>query len=124
MSLAKFALQTSRHPCKKRITDPFQVFCAEKRPEITALYPDESVGRITSILASKWRTISTDKKIMYAELARKFDLLQQRGLPPGEEATYIKSKLIIPFIHVLQRNGLSPAVREASLHLLDRDFQK
>jgi hypothetical protein len=68
--------------------------------------------------------MSTDKNTMSAEFARIFDLVQQRELPCREKATYIKPTIAILFIQVVQRNGISSAAHEASLHFLAHDFQK
>jgi hypothetical protein len=109
---------------KHRETDPFQVFCAENRPEVTAQHPHESVGAVTSVLAAMWRSMSTDKKRIYIELAKQFDIVQSfnAGPPKPRPIQMPKCELSVPLIHVVRRIGSSPRVQETSLHLLDHVF--
>jgi hypothetical protein len=114
--------QYRKSKMKKRTTDPFQVFCAHKRNEMTCLHPHDSVGVITSRLAAIWRGMSADQKMEYAELAKQFDL--SSNVQTSQTETLIQSKIDIssialPFIAVLQRNGCSTAPHEASLTSLD-----
>lgn len=47
------------------ILDPFQIFCIEKRNEYMKDHPDLKSSEITSILATKWRSMSEMEKQPY-----------------------------------------------------------
>jgi hypothetical protein len=123
MTMLDAIQQSRKYKINKRTTDPFQVFCADKRQEITFLYPGDSVSLITSRLASIWRRMSANEKINYAELAKRFDLSLIHQKPQTGNAHHSKtdlSSITLPLITVLQRNGCSSAPHEASLTFLDR----
>jgi hypothetical protein len=103
----------------KRLTDPFQVFCTEHRPEVTANNPLETVGGITSILSAMWRSMTSDQKIVYVECARRYDRIQaaRRGTPSSEPSRE-QPPLAIPLIHVVRRGDSSRTVEMASVHSL------
>jgi hypothetical protein len=111
-----------KHQSKKRITDPFQVFCAQKREEITARHPGDPVGSITSILASIWRGLRPEQKVYYAELARRFDSDYGEicsGTDPVRTESSSEMKITIPMIFIVPRNGCSAAPHQASLTFMD-----
>jgi hypothetical protein len=119
--------QCQKFKMKKRTTDAFQVFCIDKRQEITSLHPGQSVGAITSMLATIWRAMPSDQKISYAQIARQFDLSLNIQRPQTETVSQPKmdvSSITLPFIDVLQRNGCSAAPHQASMTLLNLVVQK
>jgi hypothetical protein len=102
------------------MTYPFQVFCTEKRPEIAALNPSESAGIVTSILASIWRSMTTETKMPYVEFAKQFDRSQE---VPRKPARAVAPKpnpapLVLPSIYVVKRIGCSDLIQEASISSL------
>jgi hypothetical protein len=115
-----------KHVSKKSTTDPFQVFCAENRPEISSLNPNESVGMITSILASMWRSMSPEKKIPYVEFAKQFDRSQQVFWRPSRPPAIKEKKisLVLPSIYVVKRIGCSSLIQEASLSSLTHAMEE
>lgn len=115
-----------KHPSRRSITDPFQVFCMEKRQEVSAANPDENVSGVTSILAAMWRSMSTDKKLPYVQLARLFDLSQGSGVKKKEKPpTPMKEleqtdtdQLCLPCIHIVKRNKSGEDIEETSIKTL------
>jgi hypothetical protein len=102
---------------KKRLTDPFQVFCTENRSDIAAQNPKETVGGVTSILASMWRSMTTDKKMVYIEFAREFDRAQAARRRPKMPAIPPQhDEILLPFIHVVRRGISSQNVEAVSLN--------
>jgi hypothetical protein len=101
---------------KKRLTDPFQVFCTENRSEIAAQHPNETVGGVTSILASRWRSMTTDQKMVYVEFARQFDCTQAaRRRPKAQAAPAQHPEILLPLIHVVHRGVSGKSVEAVSL---------
>jgi hypothetical protein len=88
-------------------------------------HPNESVGAVTTILASMWRSMPTEEKMAYVEFAEQFDLTQAYAgkMPKPPPTPLPKSELVIPLIHVVRRNASSGSVQEASLHFLDRAIE-
>jgi hypothetical protein len=104
---------------KKRRTEGFQVFCVEKRPDLTARNPQEPVGAITSRLAAMWRAMSAKQKRIYADYAKQFDNEQalehhRKPRPPPKQI----STFPLPMIHIVRRVGSSDVVERASLNAL------
>jgi hypothetical protein len=81
----------------------------ENRPEIAAQHSHENMGAVTSILASMWRSMPTEKKMIYAEFARQFDRIQVCPVKhsPPTPAPPPKVDLFLPLIHVVRRIGSS-----------------
>ena len=115
-----------RQTSKKKMTDPFQVFCAENRAEVTARNPNESVGTITSRLASMWRSMTMEKKLHYMEFARQFDLVQdsarRKSRPVIDQPE--KFELVVPCIHVVKRGDTNHEIHATSLASLVRDMEQ
>jgi hypothetical protein len=70
---------SDRPPCPPSIglqqrikTEPFQIFCLKKRKEVTEANPSLTYPEITSILGRLWRSLSSDEKAQYVELAISF----------------------------------------------------
>ena len=115
-----------RQISKKKMTDPFQVFSAENRAEVTARNPKESVGTITSMLASMWRSMTMERKLHYMEFARQFDMVQdsvrRKPRPPVEQPE--KMDMMVPSIYIVRRSGTNDAIHAMSVDQLVRDMQR
>jgi hypothetical protein len=120
------AQATQRHISRKSMTDPFQVFCAENRPEIAGLNPNESVGTITSMLASIWRSMGAEKRTPYLEFAEQFNRSQQALIKPPRPAPVKEPKvsLILPSIYVVKRIGCSGLIHETSICCLTQSMDR
>jgi hypothetical protein len=93
----------------------------EHRPEIAEAHPGETVGTITSILASIWRSMPADAKFPYVEFARQFDGAQgirRRSSSRQTPVRTVKTPLVLPSIYVVKRIGCSDLIQEASLNSL------
>ena len=108
------------------MTDPFQVFSAVNRAEVTARNPKESVGTITSMLASMWRSMTMERKLHYMEFARQFDMVQdsvrRKPRPPVEQPE--KMDMMVPSIYIVRRSGTNDAIHAMSVDQLVRDMQR
>jgi hypothetical protein len=106
-----------RRASKRLLTDAFQVFCAEHRPDVSSLNPTETVGTITSILASRWRAMSAAERQPYAMLAKQFD--RSQGVPDQRmkqpPARGLAVDLVLPCIYIVKRPGCSELIHEASI---------
>ena len=49
--------------------EPFQIFCLDKRPEISKIHPNLSSSQITSILGAMWRATSQNIKQYYSYMS-------------------------------------------------------
>jgi hypothetical protein len=111
---------------RKRLTDPFQIFCAQNRPETTAQNSGETVGTITSISASRWLSMPNEKKMVYVEFAKKFDMSQSTGRRPKPRhhripATTESPNLSVAFQTFTLFKGQGPVVQlnlQVCIHLV------
>jgi hypothetical protein len=103
---------------KKRRTDPFQIFCVKNRADLTAQNPDEPVGAITSRLAQRWRSMDSDQKSIYVELARQFDQTQTVTIRPRKPRPREPPDVEFPLprIHIVRRGESGTGVEIASLN--------
>jgi hypothetical protein len=101
---------------RKGLTDPFQVFCLERRPETTALNPGDSAGAITSLLAKLWRSMTPAQRLPYAELARKFDTSRSAFHTPAQICQSKPREIpwLLPSLYVVQRSGFNEVIQETS----------
>lgn len=51
--------------------EPFQIFCLDKRPEVSKIHPNLSSSQITSILGAMWRATSQSIKQYYSYMSFK-----------------------------------------------------
>jgi hypothetical protein len=104
---------------RRRLTDAFQVFCAENRPDIKAQNPTDHVGVITSRLAAIWRSMPRESKMVYVDFAKRFDLNHGNvGKRKVRPIRGVKHEFMIPLIHVVRRSESSAAAESASLSSL------
>jgi hypothetical protein len=110
---------TPRRRTRKRLTDPFQIFCVENRPVLAAQHPTEPVGSITSRLAKMWRDMDNDQKVPFVDLARKFDQVQAetRRAENSREPPKPKPRLPLLMLSIVRRGESSVGAELAS-----RDF--
>jgi hypothetical protein len=110
----------SWHGTKGRNPDAFQMFCLGRRPYVAAANPGATVGTITSILASIWRSMPIEAKALYVDFSRQFyDTPPHRSRIPKQTVSgSVTTPLTLPSIYVVQRNGCGDDVQEMSINSL------
>jgi hypothetical protein len=96
------------------------MFCAERRPSVAAANPSATVGTVTSILGSMWRSMPIEAKALYVDFSRQFDGSQSKPRRPSKPPlpNHATTPLTLPSIYVVQRSGCGDNVQEMSINSL------
>jgi hypothetical protein len=98
-------------------TEPFQIFCLEKRKEIIEANPTLSYPEITSVLGRMWRSLSHDEKMHYIDIAMSYPAnsaadvvipsvaLREPSDPQSEQFKIIQTKGSDPIFAICARGA-------------------